>query len=506
MRRWSAATRRTKVSELATKCGVLARDHLYGFRQQPSFMQEQLKPGLAGCGHHHSRIDLPFSSLARTTCLSLLLFLWLGACVSAVAAQRGASATAPPFTVRADRPSAIYKQGEVVSFMVQLTTNSPVAKDAELAWKISKDGVAPMHTGTLKLAQGTGKVTAKLDEPGHLLCNVSATVKGRPVAALGGAAVDPLQIKPSLPVPDDFDAFWAEQKQKLATVPMNARVTSVRYASTNAECFDVQADCAGGAPMSGRYAKPAGAKPRSLPAILLVQGAGVNSSSLASAVTWAERGFLAMDINAHGLPNGKPAPFYSQLSEGALKGYPHFGRESRDTCYFLGMFLRVIRAIDFLAAQPEWDGKTVVVYGSSQGGFQAFAAGGLDERVSFIAAGVPAGCDHTGVVVGRVNGWPKLVPGGPDGKPDPKVLQVSRYFDNVNFATRTKAKGAFVTVGFIDQTCPATTVYAAYNSLKIPKKIYNDIPTGHANSPEATHARNQAVLNYVKSVKPAGAP
>ena len=34
-----------------------------------------------------------------------------------------------------------------------------------------------------------------------------------------------------------------------------------------------------------------------------------------------------------------------------------------------------------------------------------------------------------------------------------------------------------------------------------PKQIFNDIPTGHANSPEATRARNQAVLDYVKAVK-----
>ena len=208
-----------------------------------------------------------------------------------------------------------------------------------------------------------------------------------------------------------------------------------------------------------------------------------------------------MDINAHGIPNGKPEQFYKDLEKGALKDYRYAGRESRDTCYFLGMFLRAVRAIDFLTAQPEWDGKTVVVYGSSQGGFQAFAAAGLDQRVSFLAAGVPAGCDHTGAVAGRVNGWPKLVPNGVDGKPDAKVLQAARYFDNVNFAARTRAKGAFVTVGFIDATCPPTLVYAAYNRLPIPKEIYNDLPTGHANSPEATRARNKAVFNYLSSVK-----
>jgi len=208
-----------------------------------------------------------------------------------------------------------------------------------------------------------------------------------------------------------------------------------------------------------------------------------------------------MDINAHGIDNSQPPQYYKDLQNGALKDYRQEGRKSRETSYFVGMFLRAVRAVDFLTSQPEWDGKTVIAFGSSQGGFQAFAVAALDERISYFSAGVPAGCDHTGSVVNRVSGWPKIVPVGTDGKPDQTVLQASRYIDNVNFAARTKAKGAHVTVGFIDLTCPATSVYAAYNALPIPKEIYNDIPSGHANSPAATEARKQAVMKFFKSVK-----
>ena len=73
------------------------------------------------------------------------------------------------------------------------------------------------------------------------------------------------------------------------------------------------------------------------------------------------------------------------------------------------MSLRLVRALDFLTAQPEWDGRTVVVHGSSQGGYQSLVAAGLDPRVTFFAAGIPGGCDHTGFKAGRVNGCPKLI-------------------------------------------------------------------------------------------------
>lgn len=188
------------------------------------------------------------------------------------------------------------------------------------------------------------------------------------------------------------------------------------------------------------------------------------------------------------------------MANGDLKDYRLQGRESRETLYFRGMFLRLVRAIDFLTAQPEWDGRTVVVLGGSQGGAQAIVAVGLDSRVTFFAPAVPALCDHTGVVVGRINGWPKLAPDGIDGKPDEKVLEASRYHDAVNLATRTRAAG-IVTAGFIDTTCPPTSVYAAYNALAGPKEMLSPPLVGH-NTPEPTkEAIRSAILQHVETIK-----
>jgi cephalosporin-C deacetylase-like acetyl esterase len=160
------------------------------------------------------------------------------------------------------------------------------------------------------------------------------------------------------------------------------------------------------------------------------------------------------------------------------------------------MMLRLIRGIDVLTAQPEWDGKRVIVFGSSQGGYQAIAAAGLDSRVTYFAAGVPAGCDHSGMLVNRIAGWPKIVP-MVDGKPDNSVVEAFRYLDCMNFATRTKAAGCYFTVGFIDTTCPPTSIYATYNQLNIPKDIYNDIPSGHSHSAAARDGMVNAVMKYV---------
>ena len=118
--------------------------------------------------------------------------------------------------------------------------------------------------------------------------------------------------------------------------------------------------------------------------------------------------------------------------------------------------------------------------------------------MTFIAVGVPAICDHSGKVIGRINGWPKLVPDGEDGKPVPKILEAARYVDSVNMASRVKAD-AIMSVGFIDGTCPATTCYAAYNQLKGKKQVINEPLMGHAAPAHVREAFMKAVLEHVGS-------
>jgi cephalosporin-C deacetylase-like acetyl esterase len=409
-----------------------------------------------------------------------------------------ARAAAPVLTVTADRAEALYRRGETVTFTIELT---PPLAEAAVAWTISKDGVPPLRAGEAVLHEGRATVTGTLGEPGFLQCRATwRTPEKKELSALGGAGFDPLLIAPSLPMPDDFDAFWAAQKARLAAVPLRSQLTPVDSPQTGVEAFDLRVDALG-APVSGYFTRPIGAAAKSRPAILTLHSSGARSSNLAYCASWAKRGCLALDINAHGIANGQPESFYTGLMAGELKDYLLRGRESRETMYFLGMYLRIVRALDFLCAQPEWDGRTLVAYGSSQGGAQAFAAAGLDARVSFFAAGVPALCDLTGIVAGRVNGGPKFLAdlAGSGVDPDEKVLQSVRYFDSMNFATRTQAAG-IIAVGFVDRSCPPSSVYAAFNNLPNPRKIiFNDPRRGHGVSVEAGKAMYDAILAHLTS-------
>lgn len=415
------------------------------------------------------------------------------------AANGATTETAPlvRLTVTCDRPDAQYRCDEPVTFTIEVNDGAASGRDVEVV--ISKDGIQPRPAQHLKLAANRATVTAELGEPGFLQCRATLAPEGdQPaVSALGGAAIEPGRLAASRPPPADFEAFWSAEKQRLAQVPMNVRSTSVPSSNPAIVCFEIRADAIA-APVSGYLARPVAAGKGTLPAILVVPGAGVASASKSDSVAWAQRGMLALNINAHGLPNGESREFYGQLSGGALKDYWYQGRESRETCYYLGVFLRLIRAIDVLTAQPEWDGRVMVVHGYSQGGAQALVAAGLDPRVTFFSAGIPAMCDHSGFLSGRVCGWPKqLVPLDAAGHPDERVLRTSGYFDAVNFARLIRVPGV-VSTGFIDTACPPTSVYVAYNTLTAPRQILTYPSFGHVHPPEMENPMREAILAHVR--------
>ena len=407
-------------------------------------------------------------------------------------------AAEPTIEITTDRPDAIYQPGDAVTFRILLKDagGKPVIGQT-MMFRITKDGGPKMADGPLETEAQPVEIIGSLTEPGFLRCDVTYKPEGgdRTISGTGAAGFEPEKIPPSMPPPDDFDAFWAKQKELLKSEAMKPVLTPVDSKDDAVEAFDVQINCPGGAPVSGYLARPKGAKEKLLPAILYPHSAGVRNSDLPHAIKGAKMGLIAFDFNAHGMPNGKGEEFYKEKLNGDLKGYAGRGIEDRETIYFRGMILRLLRAVDFLTTLPEWDGKTLIVYGSSQGGGQALVAGGLDPRVTLCLANVPALCDHTGFAAERASGWPKLVP-RVSGKYDEKATQAARYVDAMNFA-RTIQCPTVVTVGFADKTCPPSSVYAAYNVIPSKaKRIIVRPLMGHAFPPDLIEAFDEEVRKH----------
>ncbi|MDB6025543.1 MAG: axe7A [Verrucomicrobiales bacterium] len=427
---------------------------------------------------------------------AVLLFLSLCSCV--IPAQEPGLPEGYEIKVVTDRPDALYRVKETVVFKITLTRKGIPVTTGKITCLLSNDEAVELKNEEIILSEKPTVMMGQLNVPGFLRCK--ATFKdeaGKTLVAQAGAGIEPSKIKASSPVPDDFDSFWAAKKKALAQIPMEPVVTPIESKERTLESFDVQIRCWGGVPVSGYLVKPKNAKPKSLPAIIFFHAANVEGASLIAPTESAEAGMLAFDVNPHGIPNGKPPEFYQSLAKGKLEGYAYQGKGSRDTSYFLGMFLRGVRAVDYLTSLPEWDGKTIILRGSSMGGGQAFAVAGLDSRVTAFAANVPALGNQTGAI----SGWPRLVQFGADGKPtDPKVFETARYFDSMNFATRTKAD-ALVCVGFVDPVCRPTSVYAAFNNLPGNKRIINEPLMKHETFKSTTESFRQFFADHIEKMK-----
>jgi len=312
------------------------------------------------------------------------------------------------------------------------------------------------------------------EAPGWFVCE--AVPNGNPgVAARAGVVVGPEKIAPSMPEPDDFDEFWNARRAALAAMPMKADVMPVESPDPQIECFSIEIPCPQTSPVRGYYGYPKGTTPRSAPTILYVRAAGVSGdwckASPRNVASLARQyGAIVVDINAHGMLNGQPPEYYTNLEQNELRDYRNQGVDDRDKFYFVGMYVRLLRAVEFIASLQQWDGAHIVTIGESQGGGQALAAAGLDKRISGVVALVPAMCDFAGPVVNRVGGWPMPIGRDIESENARKIIAAVRYCDNVNLAKRSRAE-TLIFVGLIDTACSPAGIFATYNSLPGDKRI-----------------------------------
>lgn len=375
-----------------------------------------------------------------------------------------------------NRSDGIYSTGKTVKVYPVVFANTSILASGTVQWELTEYVGNKVTSGSIELGIGAA-LYVEAKEPASYLCEVTfKPEKSDDIKVSIGFVVEPDKFTPSWEIPADFDDFWIKQKQRLAEVPLQPQLVQIKAEGCNA--FDITVPCVDDVSTSGLFLMPKDSPPGSCPAIITLHGAGVQGAVFNSIIPFVSKGYIALDINAHGLPNLLQADFYSEIAEKNLANYRirNFCDESPDNIYFVNMFLRVKRAIDFMASRPEWDGRNIFLVGSSQGGFQALAGAYLDDRVTAIVAAVPAGSN---ILEG---GWPSSA-GLASLESDKKFLKKNiPYVDGISFASRLEIPVA-LTVGLIDSTCPPIGVFSVYNACKGKKVIFANPETGHARDP-----------------------
>ncbi len=267
-------------------------------------------------------------------------------------------------------------------------------------------------------------------------------------------------------MPADFGAFWDDT---IAQARAIGGAVSMRPAETTlkaVEVFDVSYPGFGGHPVKGWLVLPAG-RTGKLPLVVQYVGYGGGRGFPHELLHWAASGYayFRMDTRGQGSgwsmgetsdPVGSTASGPGMMTKGIL---------SREDYYYRRVFTDAVRAIDAVVAQGFADDSRIAVCGGSQGGGIALAVAGIDPRVKAVMPDVAFLCDFPRAVqkAGR-DPYLEIVRFLAQHR-DKKaqVWDTLRYFDGVNFARQAKAPALF-SVAVMDDVCPPSTVYGAFNA------------------------------------------
>ena len=396
--------------------------------------------------------------------------------------------------------SGIYGLGETVGWTV---TPDPVAPTYAYKWTIRRNNAVVVKEGKLDLSTGKDKIEIVGDQPEMIYVAIEAYANLAPTApatdsgtspsdpassaATGpaawtpgfaggntgrdsglyadGAAVAPTKLGLSTPRPEDFDAFWDMKLAAQAKVPINPILTPVQTDVPGVEMSIFSLDALG-SKAHGYLAKP-DVNGR-FPAVIQLQYAGVYALNAHADAERAAEGWLVLNVDSHDkLP--------SDPSGNIPQAYQAVGNTDPEKSYFLDMYLRDSRVLDYLLTRPDWDGKTIVLTGGSMGGQQSLALAGLrPDRITAALICVPAGADTNGDLHGRKAGYPNW----PSDNPD--AMRTALYFDTVNFAPRIKAP-VLAGMGFIDTVSPPAGVWTMLNQISGPTEPLPMIDSEHDN-------------------------
>jgi cephalosporin-C deacetylase len=279
---------------------------------------------------------------------------------------------------------------------------------------------------------------------------------------------------PALPVPADLDEFWSTTLTATREHDLNATFTAVDSGLTLIDTFDVTYAGFGGSSVRGWLHLPAG-RSGPLPAVVEYLGYGGGRGLAHERILWAAAGYahFVMDTRGQGStwsvgdtpdPDADGAP--------AHPGFMTRGILDPATYYYRRVFSDAVRAVDAVRAHEAIDPTRVAVTGGSQGGGISIAVGGLVDDLVAVAPEVPFLSDFP-----RATTFVDTDPYGEIGRylkahrdHVERVFATLAYFDVSVLGRRARAPALF-SVGLMDETCPPSTVYAAYNHYGGPKEI-----------------------------------
>lgn len=283
------------------------------------------------------------------------------------------------------------------------------------------------------------------------------------------------EFRPDIPEPDDFDEFWRRTLAEARAFDLDVQVVRIDTPYSAIDSYDLTFSGFGGDRIHAWLHTPRDAV-GPLDGVVEYIGYGGGRGLAHSRVMFALSGYahLVMDNRGMGFggmvghtPDLHPDPGGSHAPGNMTKGIA-----SPETYYFRRLITDAVRAVEAMRANSIVELRAIAVAGGSMGGGLSCIATSLSDGLVGSLIDVPFLC-HFDRAIRITDRYPysEIVQYLHRNRDAVEVVQRTlSYFDAAIHARRASTPAQF-SVALMDDVCPPSTVYAAYNAYGGDKTI-----------------------------------
>ncbi len=286
------------------------------------------------------------------------------------------------------------------------------------------------------------------------------------------------EFRSSVVAAPDLRAFWDGRLAEARSAAADLMLSKVESPLTQIRVQDLDFGGSEGHRVKGWLLTPRGAD-EPLPCLVQFSGYGGGRSLHHDWTLWPSAGWatIVLDIRGQGWAD-TPDPGYAANPQEL--GFVTRGILDPSTHYYSRVFVDAARAVDTARQLPSVDPTRVAVGGRSQGGGIAIAAAALSDGLVGAVVGVPFWCD-----IERASTLVDSIPYKELAnylKNRPQDLQAVRrtltYLDGAVLASMATAPALFE-IAMMDDICPPSTCFAAFNAWAGEKQVREYHWSGH---------------------------
>ncbi|MCU0494913.1 MAG: acetylxylan esterase [Chloroflexaceae bacterium] len=281
--------------------------------------------------------------------------------------------------------------------------------------------------------------------------------------------------RPERHEPADFDAFWAETLAAARQHPTGLTLEPVDDGLSLIETFDVTFNGYGGQPIKAWLNLPR-ARSGPLPLVVSFHGYTCGRGFGFQYTHWPAAGFAQLVLDNRGQGATCLRGDTPDIADGgifpAAHGFMTRGILAPQGYYYRRLFTDAIRLVDAAVTCELFDPTRIAVEGGSQGGGIGLAVCGLSPHPAAAMVDVPFLCHYRRAIrITDAHPYQEIVEYCRNNRDRvEQALATLDYFDGVQFAARARCQALF-SVGLLDEVCPPSTVFAAYNHYAGDKQI-----------------------------------